>query len=209
MARKKRSSRRKSSAPASVFLNIPYDDAFLRLYLAYIAAVSAFGLIPQATLVIPGGTRRLERIIRLIKGCEYSIHDLSRVQLDRNRPRTPRFNMPFELGLAVALQHSGMEHTWFVAEQVRRRVQKSLSDLDGTDAHIHEGTIEGVFREVRDALVREARQPTVADMKTIYKQMRKQLPEIMRAAGATSAFGASVFRDLCVVASAAADRIVT
>jgi hypothetical protein len=36
------------------------------------------------------------------QSCSYSVHDLSRVQIDRNPPATPRFNMPFELGLGEA-----------------------------------------------------------------------------------------------------------
>src|SRR5580700_220876 len=85
----------------AVFLNIPYDPQFARLYLAYITALSAIGFLPRATLGI-AGNRRLDRIARLIESCAYSVHDLSRVQLDRKAPRTPRFNMPFELGIAVA-----------------------------------------------------------------------------------------------------------
>jgi hypothetical protein len=34
----------------SAFLNIPYDDAFQHLYLAYIAGFAAKGLTPRATL---------------------------------------------------------------------------------------------------------------------------------------------------------------
>ncbi len=85
----------------STFLNIPYDPSFTKLYLAYIAGVSSFGLLPRATLEIPGGEPRLDRILSLIRSCAYSLHDLSRVQLDPHPPKTPRFNMPFELGLAV------------------------------------------------------------------------------------------------------------
>jgi hypothetical protein len=85
----------------SVFLNIPYDAAFERLFLAYIAATSAFGFTPRATLEIPFGERRLDRILALILESRYSIHDLSRVQLDRKAPCTPRFNMPFDLGLTA------------------------------------------------------------------------------------------------------------
>jgi hypothetical protein len=33
-----------------VFLNVPYDSRFERLYLAYIAGISAFGLIPHASV---------------------------------------------------------------------------------------------------------------------------------------------------------------
>jgi hypothetical protein len=77
-----------------VFLNIPYDARFENLLLAYIAGICAFGFTPGATLEIPFGQRRLDRILSLILQSRYSIHDLSRVQLDPNAPRTPRFNMP-------------------------------------------------------------------------------------------------------------------
>jgi hypothetical protein len=46
----------------SVFLNLPYDRKFERLFLAYIAGVSAFGMTPRATLEIPGSARRLDRM---------------------------------------------------------------------------------------------------------------------------------------------------
>jgi hypothetical protein len=85
----------------AVFLNFPYDGQFVPLYLAYIAGVCAFKLIPRVALELPGGERRLNRIVELILSCRYSFHDLSRVELDLRRPRTPRMNMPFELGLAV------------------------------------------------------------------------------------------------------------
>jgi hypothetical protein len=89
----------KSSGIAhDAFLNVPYDAAFADLYLAYIAGVSAFGLTPRATLEVPGGERRLDRIFRLVQTCRYSFHGLSRVELDLRRPPIPRFNMPFELG---------------------------------------------------------------------------------------------------------------
>ena len=76
----------KPRKPAAVFLNIPYDDRFRCLYLAYITGLTQLGLEPRATLGIPGGERRLDRIQALMESCPYSIHDLSRVQLDRNPP---------------------------------------------------------------------------------------------------------------------------
>jgi hypothetical protein len=136
----------------AVFLNIPYDSPFSRLYLAYIAALSAMSLVPRATLGITGN-RRLDRIASLIESCAFSVHDLSRVQLNRNTPSTPRFNMPFELGLAVAWAQGHPQHKWFVFESVKRRLSKSLSDLDGTDPYIHGGTVRGVLREVCNAFV--------------------------------------------------------
>lgn len=186
----------------SVFLNIPYDTQFERLYLAYIAGITAFGLEPHATLEIPGGARRLDRIFELLSSCAFSIHDLSRVQLDRKAPRTPRFNMPFELGLAVAWEKLGNKHTWFVCEALDRRILKSLSDLNGSDVYIHGGGVRGVFRELCSAFRRTTNQPTVQEMEFVYRDLMSTLPEIMRQAGSRSPFTTRVFSDLCVRARA-------
>ena len=92
---------------------------------------------------------------------------------------------------------------------VRRRINKSLSDLDGTDAYIHDGTIHGVFREMGNAFVGSARQPTVAEMQQIYRVLRTQLPGILRNAGAADPFNARVVKDSCILASKAADELIT
>ncbi|PYY14690.1 MAG: hypothetical protein DMG60_19565 [Acidobacteria bacterium] len=184
----------------SVFLNIPYDAGFQKLYLAYIAGISAFGLVPRATLEIPTSERRLDRIIDLIDECAYSIHDLSRVQLDRRAPRTPRFNMPFELGLAVARNKSRGRQRWYVCESLRRRVNKSLSDLDGTEVHIHEGRLLGLFAVLGDIFVRRRRQPSVQQMYAIYRAVSGNLPTMLRAAGTRDPYRSRVFRDLVLAA---------
>lgn len=186
----------------TAFINIPYDERYQDLYLAFIAGLTAFGLDPRATLEVPGGDRRLDRIFELITSCQYSFHDLSRVQLDRKHPQTPRFNMPFELGLVLGwLQTSGKgNHTWFLFEAVNRRVSKSLSDLDGTDPYIHDEKPKGLFRELGNALVRSADQPTVAQMYGVYRKIKMGSPLIMKNAGAKSLFEARVFRQLVVLA---------
>jgi hypothetical protein len=195
--------------PADVFLNIPYDHKFRDLCLAYICGISAFGFFPRATLEIPGGSRRLDRIFALMRDCRFSVHDLSRVELDRKRPPTPRFNMPFELGLCVAWARIGSsKHDWYVFESRIHRLTKSLSDLNGTDANIHGGTIDGVFRELCSAFVRPGRQPSVQQMRRIFREVENQIPEILRRAGAKSIFNARVFKDICVVANASADKNV-
>jgi hypothetical protein len=191
----------------AVFLNIPYDARFSRLYLAYIVGLTELGLEPRATLGIPGGERRLNRILALIQSCRYSIHDLSRIEIDRNPPPTPRFNMPCELGMTITWQQlNPARHTWFVFESRNRRLQKSLSDLDGTDANIHDATVEGVMRELCNAFVRRGPQPGVPQMLRTYRRVRGQVDEVMRVAGATSLFEARVFKDLCFVARAIAQQ---
>src|ERR1700732_4010455 len=117
--------------PAKVFLNIPYDSKFQNLCLAFICGISALGFVPRGTLEIPGGISRLDRVFQLIQECRYSVHDLSRVELDKKRPSAPRFDLPFELGLSVAWDRVGKKkHTWFVYEGKNRRLEKSLSDLN-------------------------------------------------------------------------------
>jgi len=81
-----------------VFLNLPFDAQHEKIYLALIAGLSALGLTPRCVLEIQPTSARLTRLLRLISSCEYSIHDLSRVQLSPTAPRCPRFNMPFEIG---------------------------------------------------------------------------------------------------------------
>jgi hypothetical protein len=200
----------KSRKPrADVFLNVPYDKPFQELCLAYISGISAFGLVPRATLEIPANIRRLDRILHLIQGCQYSVHDLSRVELNATRPPTPRFNMPFELGLCVAwARTSTRTHTWFVYESRAWRLSKSLSDLDGTDPYIHLGTVNGVFRELCNAFVGTDRKPTVQQMQRINREVRKNLPAILRQAGTNSIYTARAFKDICVVAIASAEKNV-
>jgi hypothetical protein len=210
MAKRKhgKGNRRSPAVKDTVFLNIPYDRPFSPLFLAYIAGIRAFGLVPRATLEIPGSARRLDRIIALIKSCRYSVHDLSRVELDPTLPPTPRFNMPFELGLAVALDASlsPKRHTWYVFETAPWRIQKSLSDLNGTDAYVHGGTVDGVLRELAKAFVRIKKQPTVGRMQSIYEKILEALPKFLADAGSEDPFQARVFQDLSIYAAVIADQ---
>ena len=198
-----------SITPNAVFLNIPYDRRFRSLYLAYIAGLVHLGFIPRVTLGLPGGTRRLEKIIAEIQGCRYSIHDLSRVGLDRNPPFvTPRFNMPFELGLAVDWENANPDkHTWFVFEAKNYRVQKSLSDLNGTDPQIHDGKVSGVMRELSNIFRRSRNRPTVPEMMNTFTTISRRAGKIMAAAGAANLFEARAFQELCFEAKIAADAL--
>lgn len=191
----------------SVFLNIPYDTRFQPLYLAYIVGLTELGLTPKATLAIPGGRNRLDRIFELIQSCRYSIHDLSRVQLNKKPPPTPRFNMPFELGLAIAWSKlNPARHTWFVCESVERRAQKSISDLNGTDLNVHDGSPEGVMRELCNAFVRRESRPSVPQMVQSYKALIRVLPTIKQNSGTRTVFTATMFEELIATAAIIRDN---
>jgi hypothetical protein len=186
----------------AVFLNIPYDEEFSGLYVAYIVGLYLLGLIPHIASEIPGGARRLERILALIKGCRYSIHDLSRVELSTKPGSTPRFNMPLELGMTITWADLNPDrHTWFVFESEPHRIQRSTSDLNGTDAYIHGGTPEEIFRELRNGFWREGA-PSVAAMVDTHRIVESSLKElIIPKAGASNMYASGVFRELCLLCS--------
>ncbi len=186
------------------FLNLPYDAKHEQICLAFVAGLCAFGLVPRATLELSGSERRLDRIVKLIKRCRYSFHDLSRVELDRTPPRTPRFNMPFELGLAVA-RASEIRHQWFVFEAIEHRLNKSLSDIDGTDPQIHKGHPEGVLRGLSNVLGRSAMRPRHDDLMAIYRELKRGALGIKRQRGG-SLFEAAAFRELVFLAREFAGR---
>jgi hypothetical protein len=189
------------------FLNIPYDQRFKSLYLASIAGLCGFGLIPRATIEITGSRRRLERIVELIQKCRYSFHDLSRVEVDRAPPPTPRFNMPFELGLAVAYaMNRGARHQWFVFESRSNRLKKSLSDLDGTDPYVHEGDADGVIKALANALSRARNRPKLGELREIHRDLKSAARKLKRELRGGSLFEAAPFMDLVMLAALSARR---
>jgi len=201
-ATRRRQTRQRRRPPASTaFLNVPYDADYEDLFLAFIAGLSGFGLIPRATLEIPTSARRLNRIVGLLRRCRYSFHDLSRVELDPRPPETPRFNMPFELGLAVALEQTrARRHAWFVFEARAHRMKKSLSDLGGTDEHVHGGKPRGVMRALANVLARSRHRPTVAELEQIFRDLKKAAGAIKSNLRTDSLYDARPFKDLVVAA---------
>ena len=150
----------------------------------------------RATRGIPGPARRLDRILELIAACRYSFHDLSRVQLSRG---APRFNMPFEIGLAVATARWRPAHQWFLLEARPFRVQQTLSDLSGTDAYIHGDGPRRLLIALTDALVRAVKQPTVGELYRIFDLLSAEATNIRTNYG--TLFGARAFRELVLVAA--------
>jgi hypothetical protein len=184
-----------------VFLNIPYDEEFRSLYLAYIVGLYQLDLVPHLASEIPGGDRRLNRILDLIKSCRYSIHDLSRVELSTPPTGVPRFNMPLELGMTITWQSLNPSlHTWFVWESNLYRIQRSASDLNGTDAYIHNGTPEGVLRELCNSFESD-HSTSVPRMLEVYRLVDRALNSILNKKGTRNPYDRSVFKELCWLSS--------
>ena len=191
--------------PSAVFLNIPYDQEFRSLYVAYIVGLYQLGLVPHLASEIPGGDRRLSKIFKLIQSCRYSIHDLSRVEVSVAPSAVPRFNMPLELGMTITWQNlHPSRHTWFVWESEPYRLLRSASDLNGTDPNIHNGNAEGIFRELRNAFRRD-RLPSVPNMLVAYRFVDKNLGAILLKNGTGNPYDRSVFMELCWISKVLAD----
>jgi hypothetical protein len=155
----------------SVFLNIPYDAAFEDLYLAYIVGLTQLGLRVNATLAVPNQDR-LQTIIRLIEASGFSIHDLSRIEASHG---VPRFNMPVELGLALYRSHvTKGKHRVFVFESKRYRAQRSTSDVNGIDPHIHHGTPKGLMGSLRNIFRQPGNATTVPEMLASYRAVKRK-----------------------------------
>src|SRR5262249_34153956 len=112
-----------------VFINCPFDSAYWPRFWSIVFAVMDAGLQPRSALDIDdAATGRLNRIADAIKDCRYSIHDLCRAD-------DPRFNMPFEAGLAMGLAKYGRapKHRILVLATNKKKFDKACSDMRGVD----------------------------------------------------------------------------
>ena len=188
-----------------MFLNVPFDDEYEPLYVALVAGVTAFGGTPRAVLEIPPQRDRLTRLRAIISECDASIHDLSRVETS-GQPPVPRFNMPFELGLAIGIL--GVDHNWFVFERVPYQLSRSLSDIAGYDGPIHHGTAEGILRAVADTMGTKGGQIGHADLLDVARDLQKVARNIKNEHD--SLFKRAAFADLVFAAKKAVeDRVAS
>ncbi len=156
-----------SDGDRDVFLNVPFDSTYEPMYVALITGLCALGLTPRSVVETPPGTDRLRRLVSLIRSCACSIHDLSQVGLSDGPTRVPRFNMPFELGVAVAIAQARPSHHWFMFEAERFRLQKSLSDVNGYDPFIHDGKPDGVLKAIKGMFHWPEPRPNIKDLRAL------------------------------------------
>jgi len=144
----------------SVFVNCPFDEAFAPLLQAIAFCITDLGFFPRlAPENTDNAANRLDRIIELIRGSKYGIHDLSRCK-SATAGEYSRLNMPFELGLDHGCARFGNgemnRKTILILEEARYDYQKGLSDISGWDIHAHEGDYIKVVRIVSTWLIRQA-----------------------------------------------------
>lgn len=176
-----------SRARASrVFINCPFDPKYLGLFHAIVFAVHDLGFQARHALIDDTVAIRLTRISNEIRGCKYSIHDLSRVEVGGTL-KLPRFNMPFEAGIAYC-QHSkatrAHPHHLLLLDSAPYRYQASLSDAAGLDLKTHYGDPAKVIRAVRAFLVAKSHRQNMPGHNFIAKRYTlffSKLPLLARA----------------------------
>lgn len=151
----------------SVFINCPFDAEYKPLFRAACFTILACGYTPRCALdQSDSGAVRFTEIVKMITECGLSIHDISRVELDKNS-RLPRFNMPLELGADLGLRLQGpvrqRERKILILDTESHRYDKTLSDISGMDIEAHGDAIGKVIKHVRDWLNanREAHTPVL------------------------------------------------
>ena len=140
----------------SVFINCPFDAAYQPILRAACFAIMACGHRPRCALDFgDSGMFRFIEIVRLISECDFSIHDISRVELDKSSD-LPRFNMPLELGADFGLRIAGSKaqktRKMMILDAEHHRYDKTLSDISGNDIEVHGNEPDNVIRCVRNWL---------------------------------------------------------
>jgi hypothetical protein len=160
-----------------------------------VASLVSLGQVPRCAIEIPETVRgRLDRIHKLIGSCGSSIHDMSRIG------RPPRWNMPFDLGLACSWALSGEEHQVAVLDAVPRRLLRNLSDYNGRDPLIHHNRCDDLVTCVLD-LFEAPSEPDPADLRKLAKQLRREATQIAERYRRETVFSAAPFRALVAAAS--------
>jgi hypothetical protein len=173
----------------SVFINCPYDEAYLPILHAVTFTIRWAGFIPRAALEEDdAGMARLDRLYRLIDECRFGIHDMSRIEAS-GPGGLPRFNMPFECGIFFGAKRYGGRHhrkkRLLVLESTPRQTQQTLSDIAGHDPKPHDDVPELAIERVWSFLtgpqhVKDLYAEFRADLPTLAEDLKHSRIDIMR-----------------------------
>lgn len=145
---------RRGAFSRNVFVNCPFDSEYLPLLRPLLFTIIYLGFLPRiASERSDSGEHRIDKICALIRACQYSIHDLSRVRASQIGEFS-RMNMPFELGIEYGSRRFGARPLTrkksLVLEKDQHEFQKALSDLSGIDIKHHNNEPAEVVRAVRN-----------------------------------------------------------
>ena len=183
-----------------VFINCPFDSEYRPLFEAIVFTICACDYSPCCALgIVDSAYNRLTKILDLIDLCDFSLHDISRTELNPNQ--LPRFNMPFELGLAFGrkkLPRNGLAAKVMVLDRAPHRYLEFLSDLRGCDPVAHHDDPFRAIEHVRDWLSSQQPVPLNGPLhfNLWFRQFQDELPCIATECGldrSTMSFNDLVF----------------
>ena len=168
----------------NVFINCPFDSEYAPIFEAIVFAIQDCTFVPKcARERLDSSEIRLHKLVDLIGASRYSIHDLSRTELDKDTS-LPRFNMPLELGLDLGCKSFSTAHrkkSLLIFDSEQYRFQKYVSDIGGQDVHRHDNDPRIAVTRVRDWLRAESGNQAIAGGKVIYDRyvkFRDDLPAV-------------------------------
>lgn len=203
----KKSLQRKSDPVQEVFLNLAYVRGNEDLFIAMLVTVAGLGLVPTCALS-DRSPLQFHRALETIARCRFSIHDLSVLGADGEKPRTAHLNMPFELGVAVAASRTAT-HDWFILGREKQRIERALSDIKTVTIHEHDGSGESAVAAVSHALYRDGkRKVELPQLIDAYTEVRATWSRIRSREKYGTPFHASAFDELLAVAQDATEYYV-
>lgn len=177
-------------SPDAVFINVPFDRPYKKLFDALVFAVHDCGFVARGAREQDDGSQaRLDKLLEIIGECRLGIHDLSRTSLD-TKHRLPRFNMPLELGIFLGAKRYGgatqARKSCLILDREHYRYQIFCSDIAGQDIRAHHNDVGQAIAGVRDWLrtihPSSIGIPGAKRMQERYVQFRLELPAVARAA---------------------------
>jgi len=157
----------------NVFINCPFDREYAPIFEAIVFTVHDAGFRPScARERLDSSEVRLQKIVSLIGKSRFSIHDLSRTQLDEVSA-LPRFNMPLELGIDLGCKSFSRRRagkSLLIFDSEGHRFQKFISDIGGLDIQRHDNDPRIAVARVRDWLRTESGSDLIPGGTTIYNR---------------------------------------
>lgn len=143
--------------PHQVFINCPFDEEYRPLFQCLIFTLLFLKLKPVFSVTTSSDQIRIHGIMNLIEKSRFGIHDISRNQAS-SIGEYARFNLPFELGLAIGCKRfGGRKHQHkrlLILDRDTHSYDQYIGDISGQDIEAHYNETETLIQRVRDWLDR-------------------------------------------------------
>jgi hypothetical protein len=167
----------------NVFINCPFDDEYSKMFNSLLFATTHCGFYVRCALEENDcSMNRLSKIMDIMAECKYSIHDISRTQINTDSS-LPRFNMPLELGIFLGAKRFGnmkqKNKQCLILDSDKYRYQQFVSDISGQDIEAHNNEVKTAINCVRNWLANKSHDRQLCSGSIIYNdylKFKKKLP---------------------------------